>query len=79
VSLELCYVACGKLDAFVDVRGSLRLTDVAAGKLILEEAGGLVSDEKGCELVLKDNVVNRVYMVATNGKSHKHILEITGR
>ncbi|WP_370571968.1 bifunctional fructose-bisphosphatase/inositol-phosphate phosphatase [Methanomethylovorans sp.] len=79
VSLELCYVACGKLDAFVDIRGSLRLTDVAAGKLILEEAGGLVSDEKGCKLVLRDDVVNRVYMVATNGRSHQHILDLTGR
>lgn len=79
VSLELCYVACGKLDAFVDVRGSLRLTDVAAGKLILEEAGGIVSDENGHKLLLKDNVVNRVYMVATNGMSHQQILDITGR
>jgi myo-inositol-1(or 4)-monophosphatase len=79
VSLELCYVACGKLDAFVDVRGSLRLTDVAAGKLILEEAGGIVSDEKGHKLLLQDNVVNRVYMVATNGISHQQILDITGR
>ena len=79
VSLELCYVACGKLDAFIDVRGSLRLTDVAAGKLILEEAGGTVSDEKGCKLVLRDNFVNRVHMVATNGTSHQHILDITGR
>ena len=79
VSLELCYVACGKLDAFVDVRGSLRLTDVAAGKLILEEAGGIVSDEKGRKLLLQDNVVNRVYMVATNGMSHQQILDITGR
>lgn len=79
VSLELCYVACGKLDAFVDVRGSLRLTDVAAGKLILEEAGGIVSDEKGRRLLLLDNVVNCVYMVATNNVSHQKILDIAGR
>jgi len=79
VSLELCYVACGKLDAFVDVRGSLRLTDVAAGTLILEEAGGIVSDEKGSKLLLQDNVLNRVYMVATNGRSHQQILDITRR
>jgi myo-inositol-1(or 4)-monophosphatase len=79
VSLELCYVASGKLDAFVDVRGSLRLTDVAAGKLIVEEAGGKVSDEKGCKLILQDNVVNRVHMVATNGLLHQQILNITGR
>jgi myo-inositol-1(or 4)-monophosphatase len=79
ISLELCYVACGKLDAYIDVRGSLRLTDVAAGKLIIEEAGGMVTDEKGCKLLLNDNFINQVYMVATNGIFHQSILEIAGR
>ncbi|WP_321417082.1 bifunctional fructose-bisphosphatase/inositol-phosphate phosphatase [uncultured Methanomethylovorans sp.] len=79
ISLELCYVASGKLDAFIDIRGSLRLTDVAAGKLIIEEAGGTVTDEKGCKLLLKEIFINKVYMIATNGTSHQRILEIIGR
>ena len=42
-ALELCYVANGLTDAFVDIRGKLRTTDVAAGFLIIKEAGGLVT------------------------------------
>ena len=77
VALELCYVAAGKFDAFVDVRGSLRLTDVAAGKLIVEEAGGKVTDGFGAPLKLEDNIMNKVYMVASNGHAHGKILELS--
>lgn len=42
-ALSLCYVASGILDAHVDLRGKLRSTDVAAGLLILKEAGGIYS------------------------------------
>ena len=42
-ALSLCYVASGMLDAHVDLRGKLRSTDVAAGLLILKEAGGTYS------------------------------------
>jgi myo-inositol-1(or 4)-monophosphatase len=38
---ELSLVASGSLDAHVDVRGTLRATDVAAALVILAEAGGL--------------------------------------
>ena len=38
VALELCYVASGRLDALVDVRKALRVTDVAAGQLILDRS-----------------------------------------
>jgi myo-inositol-1(or 4)-monophosphatase len=46
-ALELCYVAEGLTDAFVDIRGKLRATDVAAGFLILKEAGGMVTAPDG--------------------------------
>jgi myo-inositol-1(or 4)-monophosphatase len=39
-ALALCHLASGLVDAHVDVRGKLRITDVAAGLLILREAGG---------------------------------------
>jgi myo-inositol-1(or 4)-monophosphatase len=77
-ALELCYVASGKLDAIVDVRNSLRLIDVAAGKLILEEAGGIVTNGAGKLLSLECNVINRLSMVASNGYVHKAILECIG-
>ena len=76
VALELCYVASGRLDAFVDVRKALRVTDVAAGQLILEEAGGLVTDGYGKTLRLPDNVTARVEMVASNGHVHKKMLSL---
>jgi myo-inositol-1(or 4)-monophosphatase len=40
-AISLCYLASGVLDIQIDVRGSLRATDVAAGLLILREAGGV--------------------------------------
>lgn len=79
ISLELCYVACGKLDAFIDMRESIRLTDVAAGKLILEESAGLVTDDKGNKLILKEGIINRVSMIATNVKVHHNILNQRGK
>lgn len=79
MALELCYVASGRLDAFVDVRKALRVTDVAAGQLILEEAGGRVTDGHGNILRLPDNVTARVEMVASNGQVHKKNFKSTLR
>ncbi|HII91429.1 MAG TPA: bifunctional fructose-bisphosphatase/inositol-phosphate phosphatase [Methanosarcina sp.] len=76
VALELCYVASGRLDAFVDVRNALRVTDVAAGQLILAEAGGIVTDGYGNSLRLPDNVTARVEMVASNGHVHEKLLKL---
>jgi len=44
-ALDLCYVACGRLDAFWEWK--LLPWDTAAGRLIVEEAGGRVSDFSG--------------------------------
>lgn len=41
-ALELCDVARGVYDSFVDVRNRLKIYDVAAGALIVKEAGGIV-------------------------------------
>jgi myo-inositol-1(or 4)-monophosphatase len=46
-ALELCFVAEGLTDAFVDIRGKLRTTDVAAGFLIVREAGGTITNPQG--------------------------------
>jgi len=42
-ALELCEVARGTYDAFVDVRGRLKVYDVAAGAFIVQESGGAIS------------------------------------
>lgn len=41
-ALEVCMVAEGRLDAYVDTREKLRVTDIAAAQLILIEAGGVI-------------------------------------
>jgi len=41
-AISICYVAAGLVDAHVDMRGSLRATDVAAALTILREAGGII-------------------------------------
>jgi myo-inositol-1(or 4)-monophosphatase len=44
-AIDLCYVACGRYDAFFE--HALHAWDVAAGILITQEAGGIVSDFEG--------------------------------
>ena len=43
-ALEMAFLARGLLDAFVDLRGRIRIQDIAAGYVIAQEAGGLVVD-----------------------------------
>ncbi|MDC7239884.1 MAG: inositol monophosphatase family protein [Spirochaetales bacterium] len=61
-ALELCFVACGQLDGYWEKH--IELYDVAAGILIVEEAGGRVSDYKGSSEGLPREVL------ATNGLIH---------
>ena len=77
VALELCYVAAGKIDAFADVRGTMRMTDIAAGKLMIEEAGGIVTDGNGYPLKLENQLLSRVCVIASNGLAHDSILELS--
>lgn len=49
-SLDLCYVACGRLDGYVEL--SLQPWDYAAGMLIVAEAGGRVTAPDGSPLSL---------------------------
>jgi len=66
-ALELCYVADGTTDAFIDIRGKLRVTDIAAAYLILREAGGLMVTPGGKELDVTLEATQRVaFIVAAN-------------
>jgi myo-inositol-1(or 4)-monophosphatase len=49
-ALELCYFARGFMDAYIDIRGKIRSTDMAAGYLIAKEAGGKLYSIDGKEL-----------------------------
>jgi myo-inositol-1(or 4)-monophosphatase len=76
-ALELCYVAEGLTDAFVDIRGKLRTTDVAAGMLILKEAGGTVTTPEGEALDVKLDPKGKIKFVASgNMRIHEKILSL---
>jgi myo-inositol-1(or 4)-monophosphatase len=74
-ALELCYVASGRLDGFIDLRATLRVTDAAAGMLICEEAGGKVSDLEGRRIRFPDEVTVGKCLVASNGTLHGKVIE----
>jgi myo-inositol-1(or 4)-monophosphatase len=46
-ALDLCYVAAGRLDGFWEIR--LSSWDVAAGALVAEEAGAIVTNMQGSQ------------------------------
>lgn len=66
---ELCYIACGRFEARLE--GLLGPWDIAAGTLILKQAGGTVTDFNGGEDFYSGRQV-----LASNGKIHAQLLEI---
>ena len=79
VAIELCYVADGTYDAFLDIRGNLRIVDISAAKLIIEESKGIVTDENCQSLESGLNVLDRTSIIASCNKSiHREIIEILG-
>lgn len=72
-ALELCYVACGRLEAFLDLRGTLRITDAAAAILILEEAGGIVTLPEGGVCEFPDDVCSGRCILGANKAIHGEI------
>ena len=76
VVLELAYVADGKYDSFLDLRGS-RIIDIAASKLIVEECGAIVTNRYGEKLDNKLSIYEKTVVVAAgNNTLHKKIIKI---
>lgn len=69
-ALDLCYVACGRFGAFYE--SSLNAYDIAAGALIVQEAGGLITDFSG-----ENNWLEKGEILATAPQFQKEMLEIT--
>lgn len=67
-ALDLCYVACGRYDGFWE--RELSPWDVAAGALLVAEAGGMVTDYQGSSADIYAREV-----VASNGRIHTMMLE----
>jgi myo-inositol-1(or 4)-monophosphatase len=68
-ALDLCYIACGRFDGFWEL--TLHPWDVAAGKLIIEEAGGCVTDLQG-----KPCNHYEPGIIASNGLIHPAMIEM---
>jgi len=66
-ALDLCYTACGRFDGFWEFK--LKPWDIAAGSLILKEAGGVISDFYGDnKYIVTGNIVG------SNGLIHEELL-----
>jgi myo-inositol-1(or 4)-monophosphatase len=68
-ALDLCYVACGRFDGFWEMK--LKPWDLAAGSLIVREAGGITTDFQGQPFTLRHSDI-----VASNGLIHKEMLDV---
>lgn len=68
-ALELAYISCGRLTGFWE--NTLMPWDVAAGSLLVEEAGGKVTDINGKALTLE----SYLSIAATNGLIHEELLK----
>lgn len=75
VVLELSYIASGKYDAFLDLRGS-RIIDIAASKLIVEESGGIITNKYGEKLNNKLSIYEKTVVVgASNETLHRKLIK----
>ncbi len=68
-AIDLCWVAAGRFDGFYEHK--LNAWDSAAGFLLVEEAGGKVTDFKGDHYS-----PYQPHIVATNGKIHNDLVEV---
>jgi myo-inositol-1(or 4)-monophosphatase len=69
-ALDLCYVAAGRFEGFWEVQ--IHSYDIAAGALIVEEAGGKVTNVRGGP----DFLTPPCSILATNGKIHQAMLDV---
>jgi len=68
-AIDFCYLASGVFDGFWEVH--LHPWDICAGKLIAEEAGGIVTDFKGKSIDIFSKKI-----LSTNNKIHKQMIEV---
>jgi myo-inositol-1(or 4)-monophosphatase len=68
-AIDLAYVACGRIDGFWETK--LKPWDTAAGKILVEEAGGITSDFKGATY---SPFVSEI--AASNGAIHSELIAL---
>jgi myo-inositol-1(or 4)-monophosphatase len=76
-ALELCLLAEGEFDLFVDLRGRMRVTDLAGGRIVAKEAGGTLTTGTGRELDAALNLGERLKVLASaNERLHAKSLAV---
>jgi myo-inositol-1(or 4)-monophosphatase len=68
-ALDFCYVAMGRFDAFWELK--LHPWDAAAGSLLVQEAGGRVTDFSGRSYSIYSREV-----IASNGRIHEEMVKV---
>ncbi len=78
VALEICYTATNLLDALIDTRGTLKIMDIVAAKLFIEEAGGIITDMEGKPLTSNIFEISERYSIvcASNRSLHQEIISL---
>lgn len=71
-ALDLAYVAAGRFDGFWEI--NLNSWDVAAGIILVREAGGLVTQYNN-----SDYIIDSESILATNGKIHNKISQVLSK
>lgn len=74
-AIDLCYVAAGRFDGYWEAY--LNPWDLLGGALIVQEAGGVVTDDKGATDT--DRIYMNGYIVAANPTVHPLMLEVLNR
>ncbi len=74
-ALTLCQIARGSMEAFINLRPSNRLVDVAAGMLILKEAGGKIFSLDGTEIEKELSISVKFPFIASNPKLEMFLKE----
>ncbi len=72
-ALDLCYISIGRIGGYFEKE--LKPWDIAAGSLILTEAGGIITDYSGKPVSFFENTS----VVAGNQKVHKELIEIVNK
>ncbi len=79
-ALELCYIADGTMDGFIDIRGKLRTTDIAAAILIIQESGAIITTSRGAPLLSPLSPTATVdFIAAGNKRLHQRIVTALGK
>ncbi len=73
-ALDLAYVACGRFDGLWEE--GLKVWDVAAGAILIEEAGGTVTDFQGAPLEICSPKVYAPKVLVSNGLIHEEMMRV---